>query len=447
MARPLPNLAALAWHSGMLLDPVHFQWVERRQERLLAHARAAGLVAPWGFEHVQPWWDGASLGLESCRAVFPSGVAIAAPETDEVEPLTIGPVTDPGVSHTTIYLTAPRQDQLGRWSDRDALLRVQVEAADFLDDQSHPQEISVIRRRLRLARDGETLAGWDTLPVVRLRRKSNLDDEFEIDPTFIPPLLRVGASEVVVVKLDRLAIRIRDVAASVAGDLAGKRIGGAGMDSVTTFMVQKLQALNRVLGLLSPLEKQNDLHPFNLYVTLSSCLGELAFFGESRVMPDIEPYRHDVFGQQFEELRARFDDLLSAGFEPLFEPMPIALVDGRIWEADLNGWHPDTQGLMLAMPLGELDREAAMRTLRDAKVFGNKDVDVERYALAGLTLRPREHRLTGLPERFVYADVDLRASASERVEALRASPKLCVLLESPNRAPEQMALFCERGDT
>lgn len=436
--------AEIAWTEGQLLAPELFQWNDIRAERRGHESMAMGKVGPWGVLAVRARWDGTAVGIDSCEAVMPSGARISAPAQDAVAPLNVDR-SAAGREGVVVLLASPMRDGFGCFCDPEGWSIATRSTRDATSGRLDEYEIPLIRRHLRLVPAGGCPPGWEAIPVLRLRAADPFRPELAIDETFVPPLLAMGGSDEAARLLRTLAVRIRESATSLASDLGDRRLAALGLEGTTALAMQKLCGLNRSLGLLEPLVDRPELHPFEIWKAVRLALAELAIFGKDRFAPVGTAYRHDSFGESLRSLSDSIDAIVRTGIRRPFEPLSLASDAGKLWKADRPDSWEDQARVVLGLRVGEAGLDAARRELLASKVFAAEDVAVEREALAGLRLSPRERDLTGLPPGFVFADLDLATSDRERLEAWRRSRSVAVRLAEarPSSTP---TFFIQRSD-
>lgn len=443
MSQPLPDSPPVAWMEGLFIEPAHFQWMEARVESQVHAARTVGLVAPWGVGEIRTWWDGSAIGVELLDVVMPSGVRIVVPSVDRVATLAVtsADLDDDGLAR--IDLAVPRRNVYGVLPEG-SIIFDEITVADALAEHPRPAPMPVMRLGCRLVIEGSAPAGWETMPVARVRRESAYRDELQIDPDFTPPLLRIGASTRLVGRLDQLHRRCRQAAVGIADDLRDTRLAGVGTEDATAEALIRLASLNRCIGALQPWVSRPEPHPFEIHRALCGVLAELSFHAADRVVPEIPVYDHLHFAEQFAWFLERIEAMVTTRFQPLFDPVELITEDGWRWTCPIDERWPRGTTVLLAIETLEDDPAAVDRWLQEAKVYGDEDRAVPQYALNGLRITPRARELTGLPKGFVFATVDVIGSEEARRRGLRESAEIVV--ETPEcLLKRKVVFFTERS--
>ena len=151
------------------------------------------------------------------------------------------------------------------------------------------------RKNLRLLLDTEPAGDLLTLPLARVVRDGS--GHFAYDPNFVPPVLRISASERLMLLVQRL-IEILDEKSATISRGAGKRTGGV----LHPRDRQLLAAARRQLGaaLLRHQLVAKRGHPEELFVEMSRLAGALCTFALDSHPRDLPLYDHENLSECFE---------------------------------------------------------------------------------------------------------------------------------------------------
>jgi len=284
------------WHEGMFLAPNHFQQAERHQRDRLA--RLGRFIRPHlsglaSLEIDREALSSEHFGVIAATGVLPDGSVVALPEADALPPARS--FAERFASRTQrlgVFLAAPAlrpgQDACAepaaatpapvRWRRRSALIRDEVVGGG-------EREIQVAVQDLRLVFDGEDLTGLVHLRIAELVRGPSGAPALADD--FVPPLIAIGASPVLLRRLRRLS----DICCARAGVLAqGRRQRTQGMVEFSlseSANYALLHSLNSAIpGLLHHLA-QPHAHPETLYLDLARLAGALHTFASDGHAKDV----------------------------------------------------------------------------------------------------------------------------------------------------------------
>jgi len=212
-----PPARRVVWEDGMHLTPQHFQAQRRYHEAQVT--RTLGLLAPFAHGVSAVLLDedairNGSVVLREAHGVLPDGTVFHVPDADAAPaPLPLAtrfsPTRDAHVIHLALPPWRPDAGNLqdeGNGLPADLTTRFVVRE-EVLADEATGGDPTVVRfaaRNLQLVLDDAITDDLLTLPLARVRRDGR--GHFLLDPTFIPPVLQLGAS-------DRLLTLVRELVA------------------------------------------------------------------------------------------------------------------------------------------------------------------------------------------------------------------------------------------
>jgi len=305
------TLRRVVWSEGMHLGPHHFQVQNRYFEDSVHFAISSMWYDSWGFiaYEIDPeaLADG-TVSLIHARGVFPDGLAFHMPECDALPPArNITQLFPPLRDLLEIRLAVPphRDNALNCAlpdSDNRPDVRYLAEPHSLADENTGRDEklVHLGRKNILLMLDTEELADMVSLPLARVRRDGA--GRFILDPHFVPPSLRISASERLMFILRRLIEMLEDKAATVA------RPKELGMPTMSGFSAQGianawfLHCVNSSLASLRHLCFSKGTHPEELYVELTRLAGALCTFGLELHPSAIPLYSHERPEECFEAL-------------------------------------------------------------------------------------------------------------------------------------------------
>jgi type VI secretion system protein ImpJ len=308
-------------------SPANIVWSEGL---FLRQPLALGLLShPWGVRALAV--DAGSLRenvlrIDALSLVFPGGEILCAPSPDALPlPLPLADIPSTA-SQVVVHAALPRLEHAGGNGSRTA-------ARDACDDRAQQNaranatgtSISSLRPQVRLLTDiARPLAGRnDTVPLVRLRRRSN--GRFEPDPAYIPPSVSVGGAAGLYLRLTRLMEKLlATVNVLYAHHRAPMR--GAGelrVSDVSSFW--HLHTASAGYAALLHLLHHKDLHPERLYESMLGVAGSLIVYSRSPRLEELPMYRHDDAGPSFARLDAIIRELLDTVVHPRCRPIACTI--------------------------------------------------------------------------------------------------------------------------
>ncbi|MCW2475912.1 type VI secretion system baseplate subunit TssK [Candidatus Symbiopectobacterium sp. NZEC151] len=159
-------------------------------------------------------------------------------------------------------------------------------------------------RAIRVRFSVDENRGYQTYPIARLNR--NAQGRWEIDPSFIPPLLTFSASPMLVALSKKLLLRSRMKRRLLA--LRHEPPEQNGQPDIPRFWL--LNVLNRYESVLSEVSLATALHPELVYRELVKLAGPLLPYTQAWSSADIPRYDHSRLGDVFPSLFSLLSALL-----------------------------------------------------------------------------------------------------------------------------------------
>ena len=301
-------LSRVVWSEGMHLGPHHFQTQSRYFEDTLWFLSSHLHQEPWGLLHYSIDEEALRNGkavLVHASGIMPDGLIFDLPDCDPLpEPVQLGDLFLPTDSEIILYLAvparydhgldcSPAKDSSSRYSRIERNLR-----DDFLGQGEN--QVAVARKNLALLGHAQLGPKMVSFPIARVLRDGS--GGFVCAPDFIPPCLRIGACESLVLLLHRLmqAVEERTTATLAARQSSGHfELGTSALDVANYWF---LHALCSALPALRLHLQDRRSHPEQVYRDLIRLAGALSTFSLDANLDQVPPYRHDDLTSTFHEL-------------------------------------------------------------------------------------------------------------------------------------------------
>lgn len=301
------SLSRVVWSEGMYLGPHHFQAQNRYFEDSIQFATAALWFETYGLSGCELSGEAlrnGSVSLSHARGIFPDGLVFEMPECDPLpEARNIAELFPPTRDHLTLLLAIARYkpDGLNCTASDDAApdgLRYLGKTQPLHDETTGRDEkpVRLGRKNIRLMLDTEDTGDMVTLPIARIMRSGS--GYFIFDPEFIPPCLRITASERLMTSLGRLIEILEEKAAS----LALPKQGAGSKAAFSTREIANFWFLHTVNASLAPLRHlylSKRGHPEELYLEMLRLGGALCTFALDSEPRSLPLYDHDRLDECF----------------------------------------------------------------------------------------------------------------------------------------------------
>lgn len=409
------------WSDGAFLAPQQFQQQARWDAHVADTVARMTMAHPWGVLCAE--FDDGALALSRLNATrlavrFADGTLVDTDLADNLPP--VCDVSTVGLESIEVLLCLPLLSANGGNLDdgRDSArpCRWQSERLTVQDLTGHERsELAVLRHSLTLRLATQENSAYLTCPVARLVR--NAQGQWSRDAGFIPPLLSLSASPVMLGELRELLHRLsarRKRLMSMRRE-SNERMADFAVADVSLFWL--LSALNSAEPVLTELYQTPSRHPELLYRELARLAGSLLTFSLEHNVDDIPAYRHEMPEQVFPPLFALLDQLLEASLPS--RVIAIALDQGEdreIWRGKLHDARlREGADFYLSVRSSMPNHELQTRFPLLCKAGSHDDVsEVVNIALSGMVIKPLSHVPAAIPLRLenqIFA-LDLSSDAA-----------------------------------
>ena len=335
-------LSRVVWSEGMHLGPHHFQTQSRYFEDTLWFLSSNLRQDPWGFLHYSLDTEAMRNGLailSFASGILPDGLIFDLPDCDSVpDPAHLSNLFSSIDSEIILYLAIPpRQDQ-GLDCDQGSGSNARYSAVQrTLRDDSVGQgesTISFARKNLVLVSEAQLAADAISFPIARVFRDGQ--GGFASDLDFIPPCLRISASESLILLLHRLAQAIEEKIVSTRNmrqSSGGFELGTSALDVANYWF---LHALGSSLPALRHHLQDRRSHPEDVYRDLARLAGALSTFALESSQEEIPAYRHRDLTSTFKEMDALIRRYLEVVSPSNSVTLQFRKADSYIYVADVK---------------------------------------------------------------------------------------------------------------
>ena len=327
----MKQLSRVVWAEGMHLAQHHFQAQSRYFEDAIHFALSQVFGDTSGLAGVSLDGDAlrnGTIALLHARGLLRDGTAFNMPDGDPLpEPREIGDIFSPTRDSHVVHLALPALRPSGAntaglaatngfeggpgaaSSGNGHLPRFQHELRAVMDETEGRDErpVGMGRKNFRLALDIELRDDEVSLPLARVRRDGA--GHFIYDPTFIPRLLQIAASDRVLQLLGRIVEMLDAKGETLGGRRRPDALGEFAAQEVASFWL--LHTIHASLPALRHHLASRRTRPEELYVELARLGGALCTFAlhsHPRAIPAYDPDRlEETFGQLDRHIREHLD--------------------------------------------------------------------------------------------------------------------------------------------
>ena len=390
------------WYEGMFLRPQHFQTQDRHYQHQLSQNFDGIAPFPWGVRSLEIDQDALNAGrlvIRRLRARFPSGKILNIPQDQQISPLPVRQILATGQEveiHVALPLTFNSDTKVaGQPFEENEIL-----VPDEHDGQLQPIRIRRLKPILLASQDAGT--GYDSIPIVRLRRASHSQDGIEIVPGHIPPLLSAEASPVLKYSiLESLNDIIRRKLEAMGLEMGNSHSTSGNRIFSDPALFVRLSLLNQAVAMLESLNNCIQLAPIWIYRDLCDLIGRLAILGisQNRMIGQLPKYNHEDLGPMFFALKRQIQDLVENLEEPGYFERPFVGMATRMQVSLESNWLDPGWTLLIGVSTN-LEMADSLNLLSatgpmDFKISSSERVDMlYRMGQRGLHFQP----VTQVPE-------------------------------------------------
>ena len=408
------------WEDGAVLAPQQFQQQARWNAHIADTVAGMGISHLWGV--VSAEFDDAALALSRLNATrlvvrFQDGTLVDTSLADNLPPV-CDLSSAAGRESVDVVVALPLLSASGgnldNGQDSERPKRWKAERVVVQELAGYESgELAILRNAITLRLSTQENTAYLTCPVARLAR--NAQGLWSRDTSFIPPMLSVAASPLLVTELGDLLVRLqaRRKRLMAMRRESNERMADFAVADVSLFWL--LNALNSAEPVLAELLQTPGRHPELLYRELARLAGSLLTFSLEHDAGEIPAYRHDVPEHVFPPLLTLLDKLLEASLPSRVVSIQLErheqIWKGALHDARLREGADFYLSVRSSMPNHELQTKFPLL----CKAGSFEDVsDVVNVALSGMVIKPLTHVPAAIPLRLEnqYFSLDLSSEAA-----------------------------------
>ncbi|WP_277972979.1 type VI secretion system baseplate subunit TssK [Pantoea agglomerans] len=412
------------WHSGLYLQPQHFQSLDLHHAWL--HACHRQQAQPYNFGIIELSMNSAALddyvmSVDNISFILPGGDYLKYPGNCRIEkrnfrdawklrdrPLTLWlALRRFDASHSNVTLPEKENSHVGtRW--------LSMTNAPLMRDiygNGPETEVSRILYNVRLLTSEEKEAATDCecIPLVRLCHDG---EKVVCDPTFSPPAVTLCGSQSLNQLIETLVFEIGARTRKLEEYKRPEQLVSRQDRSDQLIQLMAMRSLNRVLPVLKNCMAARQVHPWSIYNLLSQLAGELSSFSDGCTClgewkeEGNSPlcYDHERLYDSFQRLRSTLTMLMNSLV--LEDSTYIKLRnENGIYCGEIQKSHDLLKGevLLLLRTSENVTNDSRLFNSAGFKLASVNTIDaLIRHALPGVAVTACEHPPRGVPARNDY---------------------------------------------
>ncbi|MBS1833460.1 MAG: type VI secretion system baseplate subunit TssK [Acidobacteria bacterium] len=328
----MKQLSRVVWSEGMYLGPHHFQVQSRYFEDSIRFSTSSLWFAPWGFIALkldQEALQNDSVAIIHARGIFPDGLTFHMDGADPLPPpRPVGEHFQASRDGLIVSLAIPvrKQDGLNCLPPEAAAatpasgqntVRFAAESEILHDETTGRDEkpVHLGRKNIRIVFDTERTENTVNLPFARIIRDGS--GRFVYDPTYIPPVLDITASDRIMSLLGRL-IEILEEKSAVFSKRTSSWVETASREVGAFWLTH---TINAAMAPLRHIYYTRHGHPDIVYQEMLRLGGALCTFALDSHPRSMPLYDHAKLSECFSDLdyhiRSHLDIIIPTAYVPI----------------------------------------------------------------------------------------------------------------------------------
>jgi type VI secretion system protein ImpJ len=447
----MKRLQPVIWAKGTFLTPQHLQCQDRFIEDTLQFHTESFSFRPWGFRRLeidQAALASGTFALTRASGIFADGLLFDSPDSDSSPPpKSLIDCYEVDQDIVDVYLAVPHHRDRGlnvSGVHLNAETRYRAEVTLMRDENTGQSEkpIQVARKNLRLMVKSEVREGTSALRVARVQRTQA--GSFQLDRTFISPLVDFQASE----HLVSIVRRLVEILAAKGSELAGNRrqknqaLANFTASDIASFWL--LYTINSNFPLLNHFFQAGKGHPERVFHTMLGLAGALTTFSTDIHARDLPKYDHDNLSFCFSDLDEKIRLLLETVVPSNFVSLALKLVQPSIYATALaeDKYLANTR-MYLAINAEMKQAELIQKAPKLLKIASATHIELlVRQALKGVPLTHVSSPPNSIPVKMNYQYFSLSQSGGAWESIMRARNFAAYIPgDFPNPQVELIVLF------
>ena len=391
----MKRLQPVIWMKGTFLSPHHLQTQDRFIESTLQFQLESLAFAPWGFKSLRINQEALSsgyFGLAHASGIFPDGLLFDMPDSDPLPPpKPLAECFDQDQTTLDVYLAIPHYRERGinvamPQSQADARYSAQISMLRDENSGLAEKPVQVARKNLRFLTEGENLQHSSALRVARVKRTPA--GTYQVDQRFVPPLVDIEASDLLMVITRRLVELMAGKSNQLSGTRRQKNLSLADFGTADIANFWLLYTINSHFPVLQHLLETRRGHPERLYAEMLALGGSLTTFSTTVHPRDLPKYDHDDLAGCFGVLDEKLRHLLETVVPSNFVSLRLKLTQPSIYATSLadDKYLKDTR-LYLAISAGMNEADLIAKTPYLIKICSATHIEhLVQHALPGVQL-------------------------------------------------------------
>lgn len=411
----------VVWQEGLFIKPQHFQ----QNDRYINHefmVRTRELQSnSWGLFNMSIDLHHLSLGklvLNEVSGIMPDGTLFELNSKRESLTLNIKPEDKNKSFFLALPITLQNSDEVQYENQNNQLARFVAHTIEEIPNsnagETSEANIIVAKYNFQLLLEEDLNDSYVNIKLGNIADVST-SGSVSINKGYLPTYLHFHASTLLVAKVTELVNTLSYRASKLSEKLSDATVQ---VSELGDYLM--LQLLNKTDSRLHFYLSQERIHPRELFLELSSLVGELAVFmkKEKRVL---EPfvYDHKAQGESFNKILIELHDMLSLVLEQNSTSLPIIQQKYGIYTSPIADKSMILTSSFIFAVKADVDEAKLKKFLQSNLKIGSIETirDLVNYHLSGFKLKSLATAPRQIPYKvnFIYFKIDLSMEEKEKL--------------------------------
>lgn len=411
----------VVWKEGLFMRPQHFQQNDRYYAyELMTRTKELGANS-WGLFDINidtHYLSAGKIVLNSASGVMPDGTLFDI--NSKVDSLSIDIKIED--SSKAFYLALPitmhNSDEVHYKEQTNRLTRLVAENIDNVPNSNAGEmsETNLIGARLnfKLLLDEEVNEGYEKIKIGNIGDVS-ASGIVSLDDTYVPTYLHLHTSQKLLSRVNELVSTL-----SYRAEKLAEKLSDATVQATELGDYLMLQLLNKTQSRLHYYLTQDKIHPSELFLELTSLVGELAVFmkKEKRILEEFA-YEHEHQGESFNKIILELNDMLSMVLEQNSISLPVTKQKYGIYTATIKEKSMVYGSSFVFAVKADIDDDKLKKLLLSNLKMGSIETirDLVNYHLGGYKLKSLATAPRQIPYKvnYIYFKVELEQEDKEKL--------------------------------
>jgi len=413
--------AKVVWKEGLFMRPQHFQQNDRHfTHELMTRTKELGSNA-WGLFDLnidKHYLSAGKIVLNQASGVMPDGTLFDISSKTDTLSLEIKPEDSSKSLYLALPITMHHSDEVHFQGQNNRVTR--LIAHDISDipntnaGEMSEADVTAARYNFKLLLEEDINEGYVKIKLGNVADVSS-SGAISMDENYIPTFLHLHASKELIAKMQELMSTL-----SYRAEKLSQKLSDSNVQATELGDYLMLQLLNKTDSRLHYYFSQDRIHPSELFLELSSLIGELAVFmkKEKRIL---EPfvYEHEKQGESFDKVLAELNNMLSMVLEQNSVSLAVEKQKYGIYTSKIAEKSMINSSSFVFAVKADMDGEKLKKLLQSNLKMGSIETirDLVNYHLGGFKLKSLATAPRQIPYKvnYVYFKVELEAEDKEKL--------------------------------